>query len=135
MDINSMSEPAIGGNTLPSASKPSVEVVKPQQIEASVATSALEQRPVTKSEMLEMVDKANLALEQLDMGISFSVDEGTQSSVIKVIDRQTDEVIRQFPNEGSLKMMKTIQSYLDSMQQNSLPGKEGLTGVLFSEII
>jgi len=135
MDINSMSAPAIGGNASQSVSKPTVEVVKPQQIEASIATSALKQPAVTKNEMLEMVDRANIQLEQLDMGISFSVDEGTQSSVIKVIDRQTDEVIRQFPNEGSLKMMKTIQSYLDSVQQNSSSSKEGLTGALFSEII
>jgi flagellar protein FlaG len=77
----------------------------------------------------------NQQLDRLGQSIAFSVDENSQFSVVKVVDKTTDEIIRQFPSEGSLKIMKNIQSYLDTVQQNGLQSKEGLTGTLISEII
>lgn len=135
MDVNSLSTSAIGNSTLQSGVKPAVEMPKQQQIEASVATSAPKAPLETKTATLEQVAQVNSRLEQLGMGIAFSVDEGTQSSVIKVIDKATDEVIKQYPNEGSLEMMKNIQSYLESVQKSGMQDKEGLTGSLISEII
>jgi flagellar protein FlaG len=135
MEVKPMSTPAIGNNTLPLDVKPAVEVQKPQQKESSVEAPSLKEQQATTQEMLDQVGQVNSRLEQLGAGVSFSVDESTQSPVIKVIDRATDEVIKQFPNEGSLKMMQIIQSHLDSVQQSSIANKENLTGVLFSEII
>ena len=135
MDISSLSTSAIGSSTLQSGVKPTVEMPKQQQIEASVATSAQKAPLETKAATLEQVAQVNSRLEQLGMGIAFSVDEGTQSSVIKVIDKATDEVIKQYPNEGSLEMIKNIQSYLESVQKSGMLDKEGLTGSLISEII
>ena len=135
MDINSLSTSAIGNSTPQSGVKPAVEMPKQQQIEAPVATSAPKAPLDTKTATPEQVAQVNSRLEQLGMGIAFSVDESTQSSVIKVIDKATDEVIKQYPNEGSLEMMKNIQSYLESVQKSGAPNKEGLTGSLISEII
>jgi len=135
MDINSLSTSAIENSALQSGVKPAVEMPKQQQIEASVATSAPKAPSDTRATTLEKVAQVNSRLEQLGVGIAFSVDETTQSSVIKVIDRTTDEVIKQYPNEGSLEMMKNIQSYLESVQKDGVLNKEGLTGVLFNEII
>ncbi len=135
MDINSISTPAIGNSNLQSGVKPAVEVQKPQQIDPSGVASSLNALPETREVTAEQVAQVNSKLEQLGVGIAFSVDESTQSSVIKVIDKTTDEVIKQFPNAGSLEMMKNIQSYLESVQKSGMPNKEGLTGSLISEII
>ena len=135
MEINSMPTPAIGKSALSSDVKPMVESQKPQQKESSVEAPSLKTQQAIKQEVLDQVVKVNSKLEQLGMGVSFSVDESTQSSVIKVVDRVTDEVIKQFPNEDSLKRMQHIQSYLDSVQQSGNANKESLTGVLFNEII
>jgi flagellar protein FlaG len=89
----------------------------------------------TKELLQTQVDDVNSKLNQLGVGLAFSMDENTQSSVVQVVDKTTDEVIKQYPNEGSLKIMKNIQDYLNSVQQSSLSVKEGLTGVLFNEII
>lgn len=135
MDIDSLSTSAIGNSTLQSGVKPAVEIPKQQQIEASVASSAPKAPSEAKTATVEKVEQVNSRLEQLGVGIAFSVDESTQSSVIKVIDRTTEEVIKQYPSEGSLEMMKNIQSYLESVQKSGLSNKEGLIGTLFNEII
>ncbi len=140
MDINSISSPVINANANTSSAQSGLapvtaEQVKPQQVKESVVSPS----PVTQQETKELlqteVDNVNSKLNQLGVGLAFSVDENTQSSVVQVIDKTTDEIIKQYPNEGSLRIMKNIQDYLDSVQQSSLSTKEGLTGVLFNEII
>ena len=74
-------------------------------------------------------------MKLLGQSLAFTVDETTNSSVVKVVDKTTDEVIRQFPSEGSLRIMQNIQNYLSLAQQNGGQAKEGLTGTLISEII
>lgn len=130
MDIKttSMSMPALSASSLQPGNKPAVEVPKQQQTPPIVTTAQ-------KASALEQVTQVNSKLEQLGMGVAFSIDEGTQSPVLKVIDRVTNEVIKQYPNEGSLEMMKNIQSYLESVQKGGMADKEGLTGSLISEII
>ncbi|HIE40178.1 MAG TPA: flagellar protein FlaG [Thiomicrorhabdus sp.] len=132
MDINTVSIPAIGKSSLQAGTQSAVEAITLQQKEASIEATS---QKVDAKELQQQVEQVNSRLEQLGMGVSFSIDESSQSPVIKVIDRSTDEVIKQFPNEESLKRMEQIQSYLDSVQQNGMNNKENLTGVLFNEII
>ena len=133
MDVNSISTPASG--TQPTVATPLNKVTPPQQVETSVVSPNLKAQQETQEVMQKQVEQVNSKLEQLGLGVMFSVDENTQSSVVKVIDKTTDEVIKQYPNEGSLKMMKNIQNYLDSVQQSRISSKEGLTGALLNEII
>lgn len=136
MEINSISSPVVNTSSAQSASTPVAgEKVKPQQVETSVVSPNLTTQQEAKEALQLQVDNVNSKLDQLGVGLAFSVDENTQSSVVKVIDKTTDEVIKQYPNEGSLKMMKNIQDYLNSVQQSALSTKEGLTGALFNEII
>ena len=135
MDINSISSPVQATNTAQAAATSNASKVPQQQVETSVVSPNLKAQQETKEMMQKQVEQVNSKLEQLGLGVMFSVDENTQSSVVKVIDKTTDEVIKQYPNEGSLKMMKNIQNYLDSVQQSGASKKEGLTGALFNEII
>lgn len=135
MDINTVSIPAIGKSSLQADTQSAVEAITLQQKEASIEATSQKAQKVDAKELQQQVEQVNSRLEQLGMGVSFSIDESSQSPVIKVIDRSTDEVIKQFPNEESLKRMEQIQSYLDSVQQNGMNNKENLTGVLFNEII
>jgi len=45
----------------------------------------------------------------LGLGIEFSVDEDTQTQVIKVIDRKTGEVVRKVPSEDVLNFLSQFQ--------------------------
>ncbi len=135
MEINTVSTPALGKGSLPSDVKSAVEVPTPRQKEVFVEALSQNAQKADVKDIQKQVEQVNSKLEQLGMGVSFSIDESSQSPVIKVIDRSTNEVIKQFPNEDSLKRMEHIQSYLDSVQQNGMDNKENLTGTLFSEII
>ncbi len=131
MDIDSISGPAVANTSRQLDIKSAVIEQKPQQAVAPLQGSQQE----TKQETQDQIHQVNSKLEEFGIGLSFSVDEGTQSSVITVIDKKTNEVIKQFPNDGSLQIMKNIQNYLDSVQQSSIAKKEGLTGILFNEMV
>lgn len=142
MDINSISSP--NTNTTTNANTTSaqsglapvtVEPVKAQPVKESVVPANLMSEQETKERLQTEVDKVNSKLNQLGVGLAFSVDENTHSSVVQVVDKTTDEVIKQYPNEGSLKIIKNIQDYLSSVQRSGLSNKEGLIGTLFNEII
>jgi len=136
MDIQSVLSSAVANQTQQPVAKPvATEAVEQQQVSASVVSLPSDTQVSSVKEVVDQAEQLNKQLERIGQSLSFSVDESTQSSVVKIIDKTTDEVIKQFPTEGALKVMKNIQNYLESVQQSGQPAKEGLTGALFSEII
>lgn len=135
MDINNNLPPAAVNSNVQSDSKTAAPRGEPQQSAMSVVSPAMKTQQETPEAIIDKANQLNQQLAQLGQTLAFSVDENTQSSVVKVVDKTTDEVIKQFPSEGSLKIMQNIQNYLNSVQQSGLPTKEGLTGFLFNEII
>lgn len=58
------------------------------------------------------VDAANKAMQQAAPGIEFSLDKESGRAVVRVVDRQTREVLRQIPDEDMLRMSQAM----DKMQ-------------------
>lgn len=56
----------------------------------------------------EAVDKMNRQIQQVTREVHFSVDKSSDRVVIKVIDHQTKEVIRQIPSEEILSMAEEL---------------------------
>ena len=136
MDINNILSSAAASQSSQSVEKPTVVMeTKQQQSESSVVSPASNTQSATLLELSDKAEQLNQQMELLSQSLAFRVDESTQSPVVTVVDKTTDEVIRQFPSEGSLRIMQNIQNYLNSVQQNGLQTKEGLTGSLFNEII
>lgn len=134
MDVNSVN-PLTSGQVVKSTS----ELNEPTNLKVITESSAVASKSDTQKDSTEVLkaqaDSLNNVLSQLGQMVTFDVDESTQYSVVKVVDKTTDEIIKQYPNEGSLQMMKNIQDYLDSVQKTGSSSKEGLTGTLFNEII
>ena len=134
MDVNSVNPLASSQGV-----KSTVELNEPADLKVITESSAVAPKSDTQKESTEVLkaqaDLLNNVLSQLGQTVTFDVDESTQYSVVKVVDKTTDEIIKQYPNEGSLQMMKNIQDYLDSVQKTGSSSKEGLTGTLFNEII
>jgi len=135
MDINSVLSSAVANQTQQPASKSVAVEEARQQAGSSVVSPPSNSQVDSVKEVAVQAEQLNKQLERIGQSLSFSVDETTQSSVVKIVDKTTDEVIKQFPTEGALKVMQNIQNYLESVQQSGQPAKEGLTGALFSEII
>ena len=136
MEIQSVLSSAVANQTQQPVTKPVAdEAAKQQQASSSVVSLPSDNQVSSVKELAAQAEQLNKQMERIGQSLSFSVDESTQSSVVKIIDKTTDEVIKQFPTEGALKVMKNIQNYLESVQQSGVSGKEGLTGALFNEII
>ncbi len=61
-------------------------------------------REVNSEKLQETVREMNAKVQNLRRNLHFSVDDASGRSVIKVIDAETDEVIRQIPSEEILNL-------------------------------
>jgi flagellar protein FlaG len=88
----------------------------------SVETQSAEStKPVVKvsdAELRQAVDVVNQAVAMEQRSLSFSIDDASGRSVIKVIDFETDELIKQIPSEELLKVAQDIKRLQEEMGQS-----------------
>lgn len=74
---------------------------------------SLDQRGAQASErMAALVEEMNRAARALNARVSFSIDPRTEKVVIRVIDGETNEVLRQIPPEEMLRVAAQMQQLL-----------------------
>lgn len=69
---------------------------------------AVKQSPVDKAALQNAVKKLNETVAPALQTVEFEIDEDTDKTVVKVIDKESKEVIRQMPNEEALAFSKTL---------------------------
>jgi len=79
------------------------------------ATKQVTEQP-TVPQLQGLVDSINNSLKQANKNLEFTIDEDTKKSIVKLVDTETGEVIRQFPSEETIAISKAIES----MQQGIL---------------
>ncbi|MDJ0882353.1 MAG: flagellar protein FlaG [Gammaproteobacteria bacterium] len=84
---------------------------------------------VNKVELREAVGQINDFVQKVQRDLSFSMDEGSGRTIIKVIDSDSGEVVRQIPNEQVLAMA----TYIREVSEASVGSEESPQGFLFSE--
>jgi flagellar protein FlaG len=78
--------------------------------EAAKAASLTEAKSAGSEEKLnEAVTKLNDYIQSVQRNLQFNVDDDSGRMVVKVIDRNTNEVVRQIPDEMALKMAQNLQ--------------------------
>lgn len=70
----------------------------------------------TAPQLQGLVDNINNSLKQANKNLEFTIDTDTRKSIVKLVDTETGEVIRQFPSEETLAISKAIEH----MQQGML---------------
>jgi flagellar protein FlaG len=70
------------------------------------------------SEVDNALDVVNRAAVFEQRSLSFMVDEASGRSIIKVIDRNTEQLIRQIPSEELLKVAQDIKRLQEEMGQS-----------------
>jgi flagellar protein FlaG len=60
------------------------------------------------AELARAVKHINKSIETLAPGIEFSIDEQAHTTVVKVVDLKTKEVLRQMPSAETLEIAKTL---------------------------
>ena len=102
--INAGSPSAVAGST----ARPVEPTTKPAP--ATERAQALEQsRQPSGEELGNAVADLNKMAQAASQGVRFSVDEETGRTVVKVVDTQTDKVLRQIPTVEALKLWRSIE--------------------------
>lgn len=84
--------------------------------ESGDGTASAEQkspaRELSDKEIAEVVDRLNSGVRDIHERLSFSYHEKTHRIVVKVLNRDTNEVIREIPPREAIKLLEHIQDFL-----------------------
>jgi len=97
------------------ASSPQTKPSAPVELPEIAAKKVAEQHAST-AQLQNALESINKALRQSSKNLEFSVDEGSRRQIVKVVDTETGDVIRQFPSEEMLAISRSI----DMIQQGLL---------------
>ena len=112
MQMDVTMKPSTAGN---GGTKPSTPAAAPRGDSVAVAVKAESRlaqgaQQVSGPEQLERaVSDLASAIQSVQRNLNFSIDEDSGRTVIKVIDSQSDEVIRQIPSEEVLALSQRLK--------------------------
>ena len=66
------------------------------------------QKRVNEQELIHAIEAANKSVQVFDRKLEFSIHEATKEIMVKVIDTNKDEVIREIPAEKTLDMVAKL---------------------------
>jgi flagellar protein FlaG len=101
--------PATGGATVGSVQGSAVVANTGSAQTSSVTTG---QSGMADQSLAEAIDKLNSKIQNLNRNLEFSLDEVSGELVVKVVDAQTHEVIRQIPRKEALEIASHIEQYM-----------------------
>lgn len=101
--------------TTPALKESKGDVPARQAEAAKVEPSPLSGAPSQKPDQQTQLEKLNEAVERMNDFVSgalsdivFSTDNDSDQMIVKVVDNQTKDVIRQFPSEEALQIAKAL---------------------------
>lgn len=115
MDIRSVSssppaapvdrDPAAVRATAPAFAAKPVTVAAPAAAATGIAAT---RAPGAPDPLDDAVNKINKSLQAAGQGVEFSVDDDSKRLVVKVVDQETREVLRQMPSVEALEIAKAL---------------------------
>ena len=66
--------------------------------------------PVDREQLRTAVQNLHEYIQPINSGVEFSISDETKQVVVKVVDSQTKEVIRQIPSEEMISIAKALDS-------------------------
>lgn len=78
---------------------------------APVETAAAVEPPrsaPSPEQVTQALKSINKAMENLSQGLEFTIDNDSRRTIVKVVDRNTKDVIRQIPTEEALEIAKAL---------------------------
>ena len=98
------------GLSYPASAAPDTTSSKRQASEQAANESAVkESKPVAREELETAVSAIQDFVKASERQLDFSIDDSTGQVVVKVIARQSGEVIRQLPSEVALKLAENLK--------------------------
>src|SRR5690606_13753448 len=111
MDIgqigNSNAKPVPRTDSQPATVAATGNAARPVQSPSPVQTPAAVQQP-DPAQLSQALQSINKALQTSSSNLEFSVDDDTDRTIVKVVDQQTGDVIRQMPSAEALEIAKAL---------------------------
>jgi flagellar protein FlaG len=88
-----------------------VDVVKNEELKlarVSAPTDAKVKDAKDDANLKKAVDDLNGYIQNVQRNLQFSIDEDSGTMVVKVIDSKSEKVIRQIPNEETLRLARSL---------------------------
>lgn len=101
-------------DSTPVSSKDGAQGLKPSNpaaTQASAQAKAAEASESPAQQLKDALNKLNETVQKTQPQLEFSVDEETDLHVVKLIDKDNGEVIRQFPSKEAIALAKSIDQY------------------------
>lgn len=74
----------------------------------SNSSNLLERRNIKEQDIINSIEKANKKIQGSGTELSFSVHSATKQIMIKIIDKQSKEIVKEIPSEKILDMVANI---------------------------
>jgi flagellar protein FlaG len=84
-------------------------VAEPVAVDPSAAVA--EQREKLEQQLETAVSRINEYVQSVQRTLEFTVDEESGKDVVRIIDKQTEEVVRQLPSDEVLAMARNIAEF------------------------
>ena len=114
MSINQIMEsttnfikPSVSTPTNTQKSQQATDAPSTQNVKSLPITST-DSEPVSDEKVQQAVDQIQNFTDNVAKNLKFSIDEDTGKTVVKLLDTQTQEVIRQFPTEEAISIARTL---------------------------
>ena len=72
-------------------------------------------KSMSSEELQQVVTQLNQRVQQIQRDLQFSVDDSSGRTVIRVVNSETEEVVRQIPSEEVLRISRNLQEQLDDV--------------------
>lgn len=90
-------------NTAPHTTAPLNQAGRAQATQAADS-----EKPVDQAALQQSVATLNQFIQPHEGSIEFSIDEDSGKTLLKIVDKETDTVLMQFPSKDALALAKTL---------------------------
>ncbi len=114
--LNAVAHPPKGIKEQPSSIRPIESAKTEKKADASIVNNSeknIREKESSEQALDDAVKQLNSYVQSINRNLEFNIDVDSGKTVVKVIDAETDELIRQIPNEEALNIAKQLDNSLD----------------------
>jgi flagellar protein FlaG len=114
IQVPSSSAPRAGEGVIAVAKSSPIAEASPKIVEqqgAGLGAVKTQTNPISKEELASLVHDLQVKMDKLNPSLAFVLDQTTGKALIQLTDRNTNEVIQQFPSAAAIQISKALDRF------------------------
>jgi len=110
-DVLSSSSVVKTANAVPAENRQKVaaQATQAADVEGNILPPETQKAEISSEELQQAVAQLNESVQQIQRDLLFSVDDSSGRTVVRVVNTETEEVVRQMPTEEVLRISRNIK--------------------------